>query len=186
MQVCVYAQIAQKNFASCRLREKNFASLRLRQNLVELCVRLSLLVEKTIFQCSVLTINCTTIYRRAPRARPQPAPQRKGTPWTRRDHHQRPRRHGSGRAGRAGSPPAPARCGVEGDALDRAGISTSARRRGKVGRPGPRAGITSARRGGRGRPGPVGSHPAPTPPCGGAKIGGYMPAYFTCLSKIYI
>lgn len=36
MLVCVYAQIAHKNFASCRLREKNFASLRLRKNLVEL------------------------------------------------------------------------------------------------------------------------------------------------------
>lgn len=45
-----------KNFASCRLREKNFASLRLRKNLVELRARLSLLVDKTIFQYSVLTI----------------------------------------------------------------------------------------------------------------------------------
>lgn len=36
MLVCVYAQIAHKNFASCRLREKNFASLCLRKNLVEL------------------------------------------------------------------------------------------------------------------------------------------------------
>lgn len=36
MPVFVYAQIAHKNFASCRLREKNFASLCLRKNLVEL------------------------------------------------------------------------------------------------------------------------------------------------------
>lgn len=62
-----------KNFASCRLLEKNFASLRLRKNLVELRARLSLLVDKTTFRYSVLTIYYTTIDGRAPSFRP-PAP----------------------------------------------------------------------------------------------------------------
>lgn len=67
-----------KKFASYRLREKNFASLRLRKNLVELRARLSLLVDKTTFQYSVLTIYYTTIDRHAP-FRPQHSqPWRKG------------------------------------------------------------------------------------------------------------
>ena len=91
-----------KNFASCRLREKNFASLRLRKNLVELRARLSLLVDKTIFQYRALTIYYTTIDWHAPSCSqrpppcrtegdtmdapvslPAPTPQGKdGTPWT--------------------------------------------------------------------------------------------------------
>lgn len=58
-----------KNFASCRLHEKNFASLRLRKNLVELFARLSLLVDKTVFQYSALTICYTTISGHTPSAR---------------------------------------------------------------------------------------------------------------------
>ena len=61
MLVCVYAQNAHKKIASCRLREKNFASLRLRKNLVELRARLSLLIDKTTFQYSALTIYYATI-----------------------------------------------------------------------------------------------------------------------------
>lgn len=68
-----------KNFASCRLREKNFASLRLRKNLVELRARLSLLVDKTTFQHSVLTIYYTTIDGHAPDLPDHlPAPARRG------------------------------------------------------------------------------------------------------------
>lgn len=77
-----------KNFASCRLREKNFASLRLRKNLVELRARLSLLVDKTTFQYSMLTIYYTTIGGHAPFL-PVPGARAvvEGTPWTRQDHH---------------------------------------------------------------------------------------------------
>ncbi len=45
---------------------KNFASLRLRKNMVELRARLSLLVDKTAFQYSALTIHYTTIGGRVP------------------------------------------------------------------------------------------------------------------------
>ena len=108
MLVCVYARSPVKKFASCRLREKNFASLRLRQNLVELRARLSLLVDKTTFQYSVLTIYYTTIGGHAPFL-PVPSastPQRKGTPWTCRiTTPQRRQPWRKGRHGRAGSPP---------------------------------------------------------------------------------
>lgn len=115
-----------KNFASCRLREKNFASLRLRKNLVELRARLSLLVDKTTFQYSVLTIYYTTIDGHAPfspsqRSQPwrkgtpwmrwtihqRPQPRGKGTPWTRRVIHQHRQPWRKGRSGRGGSPPPP-------------------------------------------------------------------------------
>ena len=71
-----------KNFASCRLREKNFASLRLRKNLVELRARLSLLVDKTTFQYSALTIYYTTIGGHAPHPPTSTAAVAEGTPWT--------------------------------------------------------------------------------------------------------
>lgn len=125
-----------KNFASCRLREKNFASLRLRKNLVELRARLSLLVDKTTFQYSALTIYYTTIGGDALDApgSPPPAPQpwRKWTPWTRRIISQHP--HAVG----------------EWDALDALDHTTTSASRGGMGRHG-RAGITTtsaARRGG--------------------------------------
>ena len=88
-----------KNFASCRLREKNFASLRLRKNLVELRARLSLLVDKTTFQYSVLTMHYTTIGGHAHFV------------LSTRSHG------GRGRPGPSGSSPAPARRGGR-DALD--------------------------------------------------------------------
>lgn len=96
-----------KNFASCRLREKNFASLRLRKNLVELRARLSLLVDKTTFQHSVLTIYYTTIDWHAPPRPQHPQPWRKGRP------------------GRAGSPP-PATAVGECDAMGALGSPTQA------------------------------------------------------------
>ena len=98
-----------KNFASCRLREKKFASLRLRKNMVELRARLSLLVDKTIFQYSVLTIYYTTIDGHAP-SLPSPS--------ARRGRRGRPGRDGittrgrsRGRMGRAriSTPPPPPR-----------------------------------------------------------------------------
>lgn len=106
-----------KNFASCRLREKIFASLRLRKNLVELRARLSLLVDKTTFQYSVLTIYYTTIDRRASPP-PAPASMAEATPWTRPDHPH---------------PPRPPWTGEKGD-HERAGITTSGRSRGRMGR----------------------------------------------------
>lgn len=117
-----------KNFASCRLREKNFASLRLCKNLVELRARLSLLVDKTTFQYSVLTMHYTTIgglahsgpstRSRGGRGRPgssgsSPAPARRGgrAALDAPDHHhQHPRHRGRmGRHGRAriSTPPPP-------------------------------------------------------------------------------
>ena len=122
-----------KNFASCRLREKNFASLRLRKNLVESFARISFLVDKTTFQYGVLTIYRTTIDRHppaparrggrgaldAPDHHQRPQPRWKGTPWTCRITTPAPAAVAEGDALDApGSPPAPARRGVEGDALD--------------------------------------------------------------------
>ena len=102
-----------KNFASCRLREKNFASLRLRKNLVELRARLSLLVDKTTFQYSVLTIYYTTIGGHAPTSARS--------------------RGGRGRHGRAQITTSTARRGRRGR-LGRYGITTRGRSRGRMGR----------------------------------------------------
>lgn len=127
-----------KNFASCRLREKNFASLRLRKNLVELRARLSLLVDKTTFQYSVLTIYYTTM---GGNASPSPRSQRQraageGTPRTRRITTTSASRGGMGRHGRAGSHhhQRPRRRGS--DALDAPGSAHRHPRRGGRGKVG--------------------------------------------------
>lgn len=213
-----------KKFASCRLREKNFASLRLRKNLVELRARLSLLVDKTTFKYSVLTIYYTTIDGHAPslpspsarrgrrgrpgRARispthharqgrgkegatnapgsPPPAPAAvvEGTPWARPDHHQHrtPRKRGTPWTLRDHHPrPQPRKDGTRPDQH----TATPAVAEGEGGRcagsyPAP------ARRGGRDALDAPGSPPPAPPAVAEAKIGGYMPAYFTFLSKINV
>lgn len=152
-----------KNFASCRLREKNFASLRLRKNLVELRARLSLLVDKTTFQYSVLTIYYTAIDRYAPLPAPALAAMAEGTLWTRPDQPHPPRPPGTGERG----------------GHERAGITTtSAASRGRRGRPG-RYGITTRGRS-RGRMGRARISTPPPPPRGkgkgGGRCAGYSPA----------
>lgn len=136
MLVFVYAQIAhKKNFASCRLREKNFASLRLRKNLVELRARLSLLVDKTTFLYSVLTIHYTTID-----GPPAAASTRSHGGWGRPGRARiSPTRHANqGREKEGGTnapgspPPAPAAV-MEGPPWARR-ITTSGRSRGRMGR----------------------------------------------------
>lgn len=77
-----------KNFCRLSFTRKNFASLRLRKNLVELRARLSLLVDKTTFQYSALTIHYTTIDGHAPPFL-APAAVVEGPPWARRTIHQR-------------------------------------------------------------------------------------------------
>lgn len=88
-----------KNFCRLSFTRKNFASLRLRKNLVELRTRLSLLVDKTTFQHSALTIYYTTIDRNAPAT-------------STRSHG------GRGRPGRAGPSPPPRPPWVEEVATD--------------------------------------------------------------------
>lgn len=154
-----------KNFASCRLREKNFASLRLRKNLVELRARLSLLVDKTTFQYSVLTIYYTTIVRHTHRIT---------TSARSRGRRGRPGRYGittrgrsRGRMGRAriSTPPPPPRGKGKGGGRC-AGSSPAPARRGGMGRPG-RAGPSPSARSREGRGDAMdapGSAPPPRPP----------------------
>lgn len=75
-----------KKFCKLSFTRKNFASLRLRKNLVELRARLSLLVDKTTFQYSVLTIHYTTIDGHAPPPSPAPAAMAEGDAMDVTDH----------------------------------------------------------------------------------------------------
>ena len=151
-----------KNFASCRLREKNFASLRLRKNLVELRARLSLLVDKTTFQYSALTIYYTTIGGHAPHPPTSTAAVVKGATLAALDHPQRPQPWRKGRHGRAGSPPPAPHDAGEGDALDMPDHHHQRRTLWRKGRPG-RDGITTRGRS-RGRMGRARISTPPPPP----------------------
>lgn len=97
--------------------------------------------------------------------------------------HRHPRRGGRGRPGRAGSPPPAPAAVAEGNAMDAAPDHTS------TAPPGngdaldlPDHTSTRTPRGGKGRPGRARITPAPAA-AEGAKIGGYMPAYFTFFLK---
>ena len=122
MLVCVYAQITHKKLQVVVYAKKIFASLRLRKNLVELRARLSLLVDKTTFQHSVLTIYYATIDGHALDApdHPPPAPAAvaEGDALDVPDHLPAPaRRGGMDALDVPDHLPAPAAM-AEGDALD--------------------------------------------------------------------